>query len=65
MKEFNQVKIVNKADYHADPFVGALSGDTIDGYFDQINSAYFKKSTFHVTNFTPGEELSGTTPHFV
>ena len=45
-------------------FIGTLSGDIISGNLDQTTPAYFKKSTFHITNFTPGEELPGLTPSF-
>ena len=51
-------------DYSGYSFIGTFSDDTITGNFDQTTPAYFKKSTFHIENFTPGENLPESSCRF-
>ncbi len=52
------------SDYSGNSLIGTFSDDIINGNFDETISAYFKKSIFHITNFTPAEAISKLNSRF-
>lgn len=58
------VQLLFQHNSNAMPFSGTLTGDKITGVFDSTMPVYIKTSTFHISNFVPGEKLPSSNPQF-